>query len=137
MRRMSNSAANQTDLTIVGAGIVGLATAYAIHQRHPHLKMTILEKENEVAQHQTGNNSGVIHAGIYYKPGTLRAKLCVQGVRQLTDFCDTYGIEYHRCGKLIVAVTEDEPLASTPASCKTRCRSAAHAPPAHPCSRDS
>lgn len=108
MRRMSNSAANQTDLTIVGAGIVGLATAYAIHQRHPHLKMTILEKENEVAQHQTGNNSGVIHAGIYYKPGTLRAKLCVQGVRQLTDFCDTHGIEYHRCGKLIVAVTEDE-----------------------------
>ena len=96
------------DLTIVGAGIIGLATAYAVSQRFPHLKVTILEKEPEVAQHQTGNNSGVLHAGIYYKPGTLRAKLCVQGVRQMTDFCDTHGIEYQRCGKLIVAVTEDE-----------------------------
>ena len=96
------------DLTIVGAGIIGLATAYAVSQRFPHLKVTILEKEPDVAQHQTGNNSGVLHAGIYYKPGTLRAKLCVQGVRQMTDFCDTHGIEYQRCGKLIVAVTEDE-----------------------------
>ena len=96
------------DLTIVGAGIIGLATAYAVSQRFPHLKVTILEKEPDVAQHQTGNNSGVLHAGIYYKPGTLRAKLCVQGVRQITDFCDTHGIEYQRCGKLIVAVTEDE-----------------------------
>lgn len=108
MPRMSNLTDSTMDLTIVGAGIVGLATAYAVSQRFPHLKVTILEKEPEVAQHQTGNNSGVLHAGIYYKPGTLRAKLCVQGVRQMTDFCDAHGIEYQRCGKLIVAVTEDE-----------------------------
>ena len=105
---MSNLTDSTMDLTIVGAGIIGLATAYAVSQRFPHLKVTILEKEPDVAQHQTGNNSGVLHAGIYYKPGTLRAKLCVQGVRQMTDFCDTHGIEYQRCGKLIVAVTEDE-----------------------------
>jgi len=94
------------DVTIIGAGIVGLATAYQILKRKPDLKLLILEKESDVAKHQTGNNSGVIHSGIYYKPGSLKAKNCINGYRMLIEFCEQENIKYEICGKVIVA-TED------------------------------
>ena len=94
------------DVTIIGAGIVGLATAYQILKRKPDLKLLILEKESDVAKHQTGNNSGVIHSGIYYKPGSLKAKNCINGYRMLLEFCEQENIKYEICGKVIVA-TED------------------------------
>jgi L-2-hydroxyglutarate oxidase len=96
------------DLTIVGAGIVGLATADALLQRWPDLRLLLLEKEAAVAQHQTGHNSGVVHAGIYYTPGTLRAQLCVAGVGMLRDFCAEEGVAYNEVGKVIVATDELE-----------------------------
>ncbi|HET9392997.1 MAG TPA: L-2-hydroxyglutarate oxidase [Candidatus Rubrimentiphilum sp.] len=96
------------DVTIVGAGIIGLATGRELLLRHPHLRLTILEKEDRVAAHQSGRNSGVIHAGIYYAPGSLKAKLCVEGRRALWDYCRAKGIEYRQVGKLIVATDEDE-----------------------------
>jgi L-2-hydroxyglutarate oxidase LhgO len=96
------------DVAIIGAGIVGLATAYGLARRHPSLNIVVLEKESDVAKHQTGHNSGVIHSGIYYKPGSFKARLCVEGVRKLEAFCDTHGVPYQRIGKVIVAVREDE-----------------------------
>ena len=96
------------DVAIVGGGIVGLATALALNELNPALTMAVLEKEPGVARHQTGHNSGVIHAGIYYKPGSYKAKLCVEGVRLMTAFCDANGIPYRRCGKVIVATSEAE-----------------------------
>jgi L-2-hydroxyglutarate oxidase len=104
----SSGARSVFDIAIVGAGIVGLATAYALSERHPALRLVVLEKEGDVACHQTGHNSGVIHSGIYYKPGSLKARLCVEGVRKLTEFCDAHGISYRRIGKVIVATREDE-----------------------------
>lgn len=101
---MSTSA----DLVIVGGGIVGLATGLALRELVPDRTLTILEKEPEVARHQTGNNSGVIHAGIYYKPGSYKARLCVDGVRQMKRFCEDNAIPYENCGKLIVATSTDE-----------------------------
>lgn len=98
----------QYDLVVVGAGIVGLATAREILQRHPEIRLAVLEKEATVASHQSGHNSGVIHTGIYYAPGSLKARLCVEGRRLLEDFCDQRGILYRRLGKLIVATAEDE-----------------------------
>jgi 2-hydroxyglutarate dehydrogenase len=91
------------DVVVVGGGIVGMATAREILLRYPHLKMAVLEKEKELAYHQTGHNSGVIHAGIYYKPGTLKAKLCVEGLNLAYKYCDEHSIPYKKCGKLIVA----------------------------------
>ena len=96
------------DIAIVGGGIVGLATARELLLRHPHLKLVLLEKEELLATHQTGHNSGVIHSGIYYKPGSLKAKLCVEGRRALWQYCDSKGIEYRSVGKLIVATEERE-----------------------------
>ncbi|HEX6971747.1 MAG TPA: L-2-hydroxyglutarate oxidase, partial [Limnochordia bacterium] len=96
------------DIVLVGGGIVGLATAMALVERFPTLKVAVLEKEAEIASHQTGHNSGVIHAGIYYKPGSLKARLCVTGARRMTAFCETQGIPYERCGKVIVAVEPAE-----------------------------
>ncbi len=96
------------NVTIIGAGIVGLATAYRILKRNPNLKVLVLEKEVEVAKHQTGNNSGVIHSGIYYKPGSLKATNCRRGYKMLLDFCDENEIEYDICGKVIVAADENE-----------------------------
>jgi L-2-hydroxyglutarate oxidase len=96
------------DLTIVGGGIVGLATALEIVQRYPHLKLLVLEKENRLAAHQTGHNSGVIHSGIYYKPGSLKAQTCVSGATALVTFCEHYGIPYERCGKVVVATAAEE-----------------------------
>ena len=91
------------DITIIGAGIVGLATAYKILEKKPDLNIQILEKEAGVSQHQTGNNSGVIHSGIYYRPGSLKARNCIYGYKLLLDFCDRNDIKYDICGKIIVA----------------------------------
>jgi L-2-hydroxyglutarate oxidase len=96
------------DITIIGGGIVGLATALALKSQFPKYSLSVVEKEAEVASHQTGHNSGVIHAGIYYRPGSNKAKLCVEGARLLMEFCDDNGVSYDRCGKLIVATEETE-----------------------------
>ena len=96
------------DIIIVGGGIVGLATALKLTETKPDLKIALLEKEDRVAKHQTGNNSGVIHAGVYYKPGSLKAINCRNGYKQLIEFCDKENIEYELCGKLIVATSPEE-----------------------------
>ncbi len=96
------------DVAIVGAGIVGLATAYQLLERLPGLRVTVLEKEADVALHQSGHNSGVVHAGIYYAPGSLKARLCSEGKAELERFTERHGIPLRLCGKLIVALTEDE-----------------------------
>ena len=96
------------DIAIVGGGIIGLATAMRLTQEHPGSKVVVLEKEAEVAQHQTAHNSGVIHAGIYYAPGSQKANFCSTGGKMLRQFCDERGVEYQMCGKLIVAVDEAE-----------------------------
>ena len=96
------------DVTIIGGGIVGLATAIALTERHPRARVQIVDKEARVGTHQTGHNSGVIHSGIYYKPGSFKARLCVEGARLMTEFCDTHGIAYERCGKVIVATSDAE-----------------------------
>ena len=98
----------ECDLVVVGAGIVGLATARELQRRHPEDSIVVLEREPAIAQHQTGSNSGVAHAGIYYKPGSLKAKLCVEGIRAMYEFCDEFDVAYERCGKLIVALSRDE-----------------------------
>jgi len=95
-----------TDILIIGAGIVGLATAYTLTQTHPDRRITVLEKEDGLARHQTGHNSGVLHSGVYYKPGSLKAVNSLAGRRALLEFCDREGIPYKLCGKVIVAVTE-------------------------------
>ena len=91
------------DVVIVGAGIVGLATAYQLIQKRPGLQITILEKESHVAAHQTGHNSGVIHSGLYYKPGSLKATNCIRGYHLLIDFCEQESIPFEKCGKIVVA----------------------------------
>ncbi len=96
------------DIIVVGGGIVGLASAYKLQLRFPGKKIAVLEKEKALADHQTGNNSGVIHSGIYYKPGSYKAKNCVEGRRELVAFAKEHGVEHDVCGKLIVAVTPDE-----------------------------
>jgi L-2-hydroxyglutarate oxidase len=96
------------DIAIIGAGIVGLATALAITESAPRRSIVILEKEAHPASHQTGHNSGVMHAGIYYRPGSHKAKLCVEGMRLLGAFCEAHGIAYERCGKVIVATSTAE-----------------------------
>ena len=97
-----------TDIAIVGGGIVGLATAYRLSQRFPAVKTVVLEKEREVAHHQTGHNSGVLHSGIYYKPGTLRALNCRAGKQAMQEFCQQENIPFDLCGKVIVAVDATE-----------------------------
>ena len=96
------------DFAIVGGGIVGLSTAMAIAQRYPHSRIAVLEKESSWAFHQTGHNSGVIHSGIYYKPGSFKAKFCREGSRSMVEFCQEHGIDYDVCGKVIVATVEKE-----------------------------
>lgn len=100
--------AEQYDFTIIGGGIIGLATALELVQRCPTIKLCVLEKEDRLAAHQTGHNSGVIHSGIYYKPGSLKAQTCVAGASALIAFCEQQGIPYERCGKVVVATAEDE-----------------------------
>lgn len=96
------------DITIIGGGIVGAATAYKIQKEFPHLKILLIEKEKSLANHQTGNNSGVIHSGLYYKPGSKKAINCVQGRRELVAFAKEHGIAHDVCGKVVVAVSENE-----------------------------
>lgn len=96
------------DVTIIGAGLVGLATAYQLNKRNPELKIAILEKENKVAAHQSGHNSGVIHSGVYYKQGSLKAKCCTEGKKALLDFCHQEGIPYKKTGKVIIATEKEE-----------------------------
>jgi (S)-2-hydroxyglutarate dehydrogenase len=98
----------ERDVIIIGGGIVGLATGWQLLQRRPGTRLTILEKESAVARHQTGHNSGVIHSGLYYRPGSLRAKLCREGAEQLIAFCREEGVPYDRCGKVVVATREEE-----------------------------
>ena len=105
---MTTSNSKTFDIAIIGGGIVGLGTALALTDRFPGYTVAVLEKESDLASHQTGHNSGVIHAGIYYKPGSAKAKLCVEGVRLLMEFCQANGVAYDRCGKIIVAVSEQE-----------------------------
>lgn len=96
------------NITIIGAGIVGLATGLKILEMNPNLKILFLEKEKDISLHQTGNNSGVIHSGIYYKPGSMKATNCRNGYQQLINFCDKHDVKYDICGKVIVAVDEKE-----------------------------
>ncbi len=100
--------ADVADVAVIGGGIVGLATALTLLQRRPGSSVVVLEKENEVGVHQTGHNSGVIHAGIYYEPGSLKARLCKAGATWTRRFCDEHGIEYRNTGKLIVATDDAE-----------------------------
>lgn len=95
------------DIAVVGGGIVGLATALAFSEQRPD-SIIVLEAEEEIAAHQTGHNSGVIHSGLYYRPGSLKATLCIEGRELLYAFCDQQGIAYDRCGKLVVATNEAE-----------------------------
>ncbi|MEU4340453.1 L-2-hydroxyglutarate oxidase [Nocardia sp. NPDC023852] len=96
------------DVAVVGAGIVGLAVAREMLSRRPAARLIVIDKERAVARHQTGRNSGVVHGGIYYTPGSLKARLCVEGARLMYDYCDEHAIPYERCGKLIVAVADQE-----------------------------
>ena len=100
--------ASQYDLTIVGGGILGLATALKLIRAHPSLRLLLLEKEAEIARHQTGNNSGVIHSGLYYRPGSLKARSCVAGRKELMAFCDENAVPYEICGKVVVATSQEE-----------------------------
>jgi (S)-2-hydroxyglutarate dehydrogenase len=98
----------RADAVVVGAGILGLAVARELLLRRPQLDLVVLEKEAAIARHQTGHNSGVIHSGIYYTPGSLKARLCKEGQQLLYAYCDERGIEYERCGKVIVASSQEE-----------------------------
>jgi (S)-2-hydroxyglutarate dehydrogenase len=99
---------SRRDVVIVGGGVIGLAVALEITKRFPHLRLLLLEKEDRVGQHQSSHNSGVIHSGVYYKPGSQKAKLCVEGARTMIEFCRAHGIPHQVCGKVIVATHDDE-----------------------------
>jgi len=101
-------AMRKADVAIIGAGVVGLATAYQLTRRHPRLRVVVLEKEDGPATHQTGHNSGVLHSGIYYRPGSLKAENCRAGRQAMVEFCAAEGIPHEICGKVIVAVSESE-----------------------------
>src|SRR5215211_4510791 len=96
------------DLAVIGGGIVGLSTAMQMTERFPGISVAVLEKEPALARHQTGRNSGVIHAGVYYQPGSLKAQFCREGVEATTRFCRDQGIAYEQCGKLLVATEPAE-----------------------------
>lgn len=102
------SRAGSRRVAIVGGGIIGLATAYQLLRTRPGLAVTVLEKEPGVGRHQTGNNSGVLHAGLYYKPGSFKARLAVTGIRQMVQFCREHEVPHEICGKLVVAATDAE-----------------------------
>jgi (S)-2-hydroxyglutarate dehydrogenase len=99
---------DRADVAVVGAGIVGLATAYQLLRRRPGLRLVVLEQEREIGAHQSGHNSGVLHAGVYYAPGSLKARLCRHGKAEMEAFCDAHGIGFQRVGKLVVALTDEE-----------------------------
>ncbi len=96
------------NIVVVGGGIIGLAAAYRIGQRFPDARVTVLEKESGVGRHQSGHNSGVLHAGLYYKPGSRKAVMAVRGIRQMIDFCESHAIAHQVCGKIVVATSQDE-----------------------------
>ena len=96
------------DIAIIGGGILGLSTAMQLASLAPQWKVAVLEKEEELATHQTGHNSGVMHSGIYYRPGSHKAQFCVAGLNNLVRFCDENEIEYQQCGKVIIAIEESE-----------------------------
>src|SRR5574338_1430947 len=98
----------ESDLAIIGGGIVGLATALQSLRSNPRLRVVVLEKESSVARHQSSHNSGVIHSGLYYKPGSLKAKNCVAGAALMKEFCSEHSIPFDVCGKVVVAVDETE-----------------------------
>jgi (S)-2-hydroxyglutarate dehydrogenase len=102
------STTKRFDVAVIGGGIVGAATFYKMQKRFPRLRMVLIEKENLLADHQTGHNSGVIHSGLYYKPGSLKAQNCVQGRRELVKFCQEHDIPHDVCGKVVVATEEKE-----------------------------
>ncbi len=99
---------NNYDITVIGGGIVGLATALKIKEQQPNLKILVLEKEKEVAAHQTGHNSGVIHSGLYYKPNSLKALNCIEGYKMLIDFANKNDVPYDLCGKIVVATRPEQ-----------------------------
>jgi (S)-2-hydroxyglutarate dehydrogenase len=103
-----NLASSHSDLIVIGGGIVGLATAYQLMQAHPQKKILVLEKEAALARHQTGHNSGVLHSGIYYRPGSLKAQNCRAGLRLMREFCEREGLAHEICGKVIVASAPQE-----------------------------
>src|ERR1035438_10251595 len=91
------------DTMVIGGGIVGLATAFRLLEIRPRLRLVLLEKEDALARHQSGNNSGVLHSGLYYKPGSEKAKLSVNGLREMVAFCREHGFVHSLCGKIVVA----------------------------------
>src|SRR5947209_7087859 len=107
---MSPEAAEHCDIAVVGGGILGLAVARELTARRPQASVCVLEREAELGTHQTGHNSGVIHAGVYYVPGSLKAQLCVAGAREMYAYCESKGIASERCGKVIVATDRYEVL---------------------------
>lgn len=118
---MAQQSSKHYDLVVIGGGIVGLSTAWQLLQKYPHWRIAILEKESAVAQHQTGHNSGVIHAGVYYAPGSLKAQFCKEGAAATKEFCQRYDIPFDECGKLLVATnrTELERMDALFERCKT------------------
>jgi (S)-2-hydroxyglutarate dehydrogenase len=110
---MRHGTTRRYDVAIIGGGLIGLATAYRLLEARPGLRLAVLEKEPELARHQSGRNSGVIHAGLYYTPGSLKARLCREGMEAVKRFADERGIPYELCGKLVIALDESElaPLA--------------------------
>src|SRR5438128_632271 len=98
----------KADLTIIGAGIIGLATAMEVCERYPWLRVVVLEKEARAGAHQSGHNSGVIHSGIYYRPESSKAQLCREGYGLLVAFCREHGVAYEICGKIIIATEKRE-----------------------------
>ncbi len=96
------------EIIVVGGGIVGLSTAWQLLQKKPVLRLLLLEKETALGQHQTGHNSGVLHAGLYYRPGSAKARLAVQGLQQMVTFCRQHGVPFEQCGKIVVATSQDE-----------------------------
>lgn len=96
------------EIIVVGGGIIGLGTAWQLVQKRPGLRLLLLEKENSLGQHQTGHNSGVLHAGLYYKPGSAKAQLAVRGLRLMVEFCRQHGIPFEQCGKIVVATKLEE-----------------------------
>ena len=96
------------DIAVIGAGIVGLSTAKELAARYPKFRIVVLEKESRLAAHQTGHNSGVIHSGVYYRPGSLKARFCVQGAAEMVRFCQSHGLPHEICGKVIVAIEKSQ-----------------------------
>src|SRR6202161_4482662 len=95
-------------IVVVGGGITGLATAWRLGQRFPGARVTVLEKEPAICRHQSGHNSGVLHSGLYYKPGSRKARVAVSGIRQMVDFCRRHSIPHEICGKIVVATSQEE-----------------------------